>query len=165
LQSVGADPEKIAEMIRGGARSSLAEIERLQKGIGRRGLGEPGPHSRNWTPRASARTISTSMAADIDRGTAETLPRRASSEIDRETRSLLQGNVRPGRTAFRPALPGRSSARRPGAPADARRRSSSTPDPGRWRNRRASATRRSTCSRAGEKGADRRCRWCSRSSS
>src|SRR5205814_3367051 len=33
LTQVGADPEQIAEMIRGGAKSSLAEIDRLQKAI------------------------------------------------------------------------------------------------------------------------------------
>jgi chromosome segregation protein len=87
LQAVGADLEKVAELIRGGARSSLAEIDRLQKGI--TALGAVNLAALEELNASRERKDYLDMqAADLTEAS-ETL-QNAIRRIDRETRSLLQ---------------------------------------------------------------------------
>ena len=86
LQQMNADTEKIAEMIRGGARSSLAEIDRLQKGIAALGAVNLAALDE-LTAARERKDYLDKQAADLTEA-AETL-QSAIKRIDRETRSLL----------------------------------------------------------------------------
>ncbi|MEO8133352.1 MAG: chromosome segregation protein SMC [Betaproteobacteria bacterium] len=87
LQAVGADLGKIAGLILGGARSSLAEIDRLQKGIAALGAVNLAALEELNACRERKDYLD-SQAADLTEaaGTLENAIRR----IDRETRVLLQ---------------------------------------------------------------------------
>ncbi|MEO7760722.1 MAG: chromosome segregation protein SMC, partial [Casimicrobiaceae bacterium] len=87
LQQLGADPEQIAEMVRGGARSSLAEIERLQKAIAALGAVNLAALEELNATRERKDYLD-QQAGDLTEA-AETLM-NAIKRIDRETRSLLQ---------------------------------------------------------------------------
>jgi chromosome segregation protein len=86
LQQMHADLEKIAEMIRGGARSSLAEIDRLQKGMAALGAVNLAA-LEELTAARERKDYLDRQAADLTEA-AETL-HNAIKRIDRETRSLL----------------------------------------------------------------------------
>jgi len=86
LQQMNADMEMIAEMIRGGARSSLAEIDRLQKGIAALGAVNLAALEELNASRERKDYLDR-QAADLTEA-AETL-QNAIKRIDRETRSLL----------------------------------------------------------------------------
>jgi chromosome segregation protein len=87
LQAVGADLEKVAELMRGGARSSLAEMDRLQKGIV--ALGAVNLAALEELNASRERKDYLDMqVADLTEAS-ETLL-NAIRRIDRETRSLLQ---------------------------------------------------------------------------
>ena len=87
LQMAGADLEQIAELIRGGARSSLAEIDRLQKAI--LALGAVNLAAlEELTASRERKDYLDRQAADLTEAS-DTL-QNAIRRIDRETRSLLQ---------------------------------------------------------------------------
>ena len=102
LQQVGADAEKIAEMIRGGARSSLAEIDRLQKAITALGAVNLAALEELNATRERKDYLD-KQAADLTEA-AETL-HDAIRRIDRETRSLLQATFDQVNTHFGQLFP------------------------------------------------------------
>jgi chromosome segregation protein len=87
LRDMGADLEAIAEMIRGGAKSSLAEIDRLQKGIAALGAVNLAA-LEELTSSRERKDYLDKQAADLTEAI-ETL-QDAIRRIDRETRGLLQ---------------------------------------------------------------------------
>jgi chromosome segregation protein len=87
LQAVGADLDQVAELIRGGARSSLAEIDRLQKGIAALGAVNLAALEELNATRERKDYLD-KQAADLTEAS-ETLL-NAIRRIDRETRALLQ---------------------------------------------------------------------------
>ena len=87
LQAVGADLEKVAELILGGARSSLAEIDRLQKGITALGAVNLAALEELNACRERKDYLD-KQAADLNEAS-DTLM-NAIRRIDRETRALLQ---------------------------------------------------------------------------
>jgi chromosome segregation protein len=87
LQAVGADLEKVVELIRGGMRSSLAEIDRLQKGIAALGAVNLAA-LEELTASRERKDYLDMQAADLTEASETLLS--AIRRIDRETRSLLQ---------------------------------------------------------------------------
>ncbi|MBK7472715.1 MAG: chromosome segregation protein SMC [Betaproteobacteria bacterium] len=87
LQAVGADLAKVAELILGGARSSLAEIDRLQKGIAALGAVNLAALEELNATRERKDYLD-KQAGDLTEAS-DTLM-NAIRRIDRETRALLQ---------------------------------------------------------------------------
>ena len=87
LQGVGADLDALAEAVRGGVRSSLAEIERLQKAVAALGAVNLAALDE-LTASRERKDYLDSQAGDLIEAS-ETL-QNAIRRIDRETRTLLQ---------------------------------------------------------------------------
>ncbi|MEP7084141.1 MAG: chromosome segregation protein SMC, partial [Betaproteobacteria bacterium] len=87
LEAAGANVEQIAELISGGARSSLAEIDRLQKGIAALGAVNLAA-LEELTASRERKDYLDRQAGDLTEASETLLS--AIRRIDRETRSLLQ---------------------------------------------------------------------------